>query len=136
MGDANSTLERNIQRLEEALGQVKGTTREGHEMIQEARAVLKELRAEHDRWAQGIKVEVDAAIARQIESAVGTALDDLATKQHELYDQIGQQFQGLKNIMLYGNEAGSGQSVVTDWVKKLVVDEVLRLAREGQRQHG
>jgi F0F1-type ATP synthase membrane subunit b/b' len=133
MSDANRTLEQNIQRLKEEKDQIKEVTREGHEMIQEARQVLKELRAEHDRWAQGIKVEVDAAIARQIESAVGVALDDLAKKQHELYDQIGREFDKLKNIMLYGNEQGRGQSVVTDWVKNLVVDEVLRLAREGQK---
>lgn len=122
-------LEENIAKLEEANEETRAVIREAHETIQTVKLTLSELRAEHDRWAAGIQHEVDAALERQVEAGLESFKETVHAASKSAHQHVLDEFDKLKNIMLYGNEKGKGPSLVTDWIRKLVAEELRQIAR-------
>lgn len=122
---AEHTLEENIERLHKARDEVKAVIREAHTTIKLANAATAELRVEHERWAAGIKHEVDAAISRQIKMGLDSFQNEIKDQTAAAHDRVMGEFDKLKNILLFGNEKGRGTSLVQDWVVK-IVDETVR----------
>ncbi len=52
-------LEENIERLEKANEETRAVIREAHEAIKTVNLTLKELRGEHNRWSNGIRVPLE-----------------------------------------------------------------------------
>lgn len=113
-------LERNVKKLEEANEDMKALIREGHETIQSARLVLKELRAEHDRWAEGIKKEVDEAVARQVKAGLEEFHVSIKQATRDAHAHVIKEFEKITNIMMYGNDKGKGSSLLEDWIEKRI----------------
>lgn len=119
-------LERNVKKLEQANEDMKQEIREAHETIQTARLVIKELRDEHDRWAAGIKKEVDEAVARQVKAGLEEFHNSIKQATREAHAHVIKEFEKITNIMMYGNEKGKGSSILEDWVDKKLQDAVVR----------
>ena len=125
------TLEENIAALEAANEDTRAVIREAHETIQSAKLVLAELRAERERWEVSIRDEVDAAVARQVSAGLESFRAQTADATKKAHQDVIKNFDRLQNIMLYGNEQGRGPSVVEDWVRRAVRDEIRHMSRNG-----
>lgn len=122
------TIEENIARLEAANDDTRAIIREAHEAIQTTKLLLTELRAEHDRVLSDIREHFDAAIEKQVSAGLAGFMEEIRRQTDAAHDRVTKQFDRLSNLLLYGNEQGRGQSIVSDWVRKAIRDEMRRIA--------
>lgn len=121
------TLEENIRLLEQATARAKSATKEANHAVKLAKQTIKELQAEHDRWAEGVRKEIDEAINRQIKLGLDDYADTIQKQTSIAHEHVISEFTKMTNIMLHGNEEGKGESVVPMWIKKLVREEVRKI---------
>ncbi len=125
-------LEENIERLEKANEETRAVIREAHEAIKTVNLTLKELKAEHERWSNGIRAEVDTALAKQVELGLAEFKNDIREATNKAHMSVINEFDKVANIMMYGNEGGKGMSLVEDWVRKAIRDEIQRAGRQAR----
>ncbi len=123
-------LEENIDRLEKANEETRAVIREAHETIKTIKFTLKELQTEHARWSNGIREEVDAALAKQVELGLAEFKNDVKTATDDAHKSVFKEFDKLSNIMLYGNERGRGQSLAEEWIRKAISGEIQQAMRQ------
>lgn len=122
-------LQKNLDRLEKAQAETREVVREAHEAIQTMRQLLKDLREVREAFSHGVKKEVDDALLRQVTAGLAEFNTSLERVTESSRDHVVTEFEKLKNILMYGNEKGRGTSLVEDWVRVMVAEEVQRLTQ-------
>ncbi len=123
-------LEENIERLEKANEETRAVIREAHEAIKTVNLTIKELKAEHDRWSNGIRAEVDTALAKQVELGLAEFKNDIQEATSKAHKSVLDEFDKVSNIMLYGNERGKGTTIVDAWLRKAMREEIQAVGRQ------
>ncbi|HET7325995.1 MAG TPA: hypothetical protein VFJ14_01780 [Nocardioidaceae bacterium] len=123
------TIEENIARLEAANEDTRAIIREAHETIQTAKLVLGELRAERERVTADIRAGFDAAIEQQVSAGLAEYAETIEAQTAAAHDSVVKNFDRIQNLLLHGNEQGRGPSLVDDWVRAVVREEIDRLRR-------
>lgn len=122
-------LEENIAKLEAANEETRAATREAHEAIKTAKLVLAELHAAREALGDDVKKLVYDEVAEHIKKGLEDFNTTVVAKVDEMYEHIEGEHRKLHNILIYGNEKGKGESIITDWVRRAVRDEIRQIGR-------
>jgi hypothetical protein len=117
------TLEENIQRLEDAIERAALASREANSATKAANKAQKALEA----TLRSVPRLVDESIGEEIRKGLEDYQDSLKEHTTSSHDHIIQEFDKLKNIMLYGNERGKGENLVEEWIRNMVRKEILEM---------
>jgi DNA-binding protein Fis len=124
------TLEENIERLESAIKRAEEMSREANSAAKAARDAKRELEHYMNEITPYLKSVVDKEIADAVEKGLEEYASTLQKATKDGHDHVLHEFDKLKNIMVYGNENGKGPSIVEDWLRTLVKQELAFAMRQ------
>jgi cell division septum initiation protein DivIVA len=124
-------LEDRIEKLEQAAERLREETREANSATKALRAARKEV----EDLIKTIPKRVEETIGEAITEGLDSYAESLGKATSDAHDHVMEEFKRMSNIMMYGNEKGKGENVVTEWVKLEIQREiagVIELRKRGE----